>query len=390
MALVNPDTMVQGPDGTWNTALNWSNLFGLPYSGGQIQVNDATPIRLPNGQTMVAGLVGYTAPTTPSMDTGKPVPPQPQLAIPTPPSQNRPPATPTAPTGPTPEELAREDAARFRRGRAADVLHGLFSQWFDPEDIQSLNAWAWGLIQQDVSEAGILLQLRQRPEYEKRFPGMRVLKETGQAAIDEATYIAYERTFNQLMRTYNMPSSFWDDRQDVAEAMRLGVNPVRLERRLRDGYSRVAMAAPEVRQVFAEWFGPDGDTALAMFFIDPNRAEVVLEEAVQTGVIGGIARRHTVNIAKARAERLTQLGVTDAAAEQGFARISALSPLFRESVTEREDLTKEEHGVNEAFDLDPQARHDLQRRLGERKATTEGGGGAVFTRTGTGLGRSRS
>src|SRR5690606_26025042 len=152
--------------------------------------------------------------------------------------------------------------------------------------------------------------------------------------------------------------------------------------RVQNGYQQVAYAAPEVREVFADYFGARGDNALAAFFIDPDRAAPVLRNMVTEAQIGGAGRQQGLMIDLATAARLRGTGVTEDEARQGFAAVRELDPLFTETVTEADDFTALGEGLAAVFNLDPAARRRLERRQAARLAAFQGGGGAAVGQTG--------
>lgn len=316
------------------------------------------------------------------------------MGVPSPDSKGKP-GGGTAPTEKAPtktsEQLVQEEAVRRGQQNARGVLRSFFQRYFDPEDVGGLDEWAWGRIQTGAGEDELLAQLRERPEYEKRFPGMKLRRQNGLSAITEEQYVEYEDTTKTLFRAYGLPPGFYDDRADIADLLgNKDLSLPELQNRIEKGYARVSNAPVEVRNTFAEWYGPDGDQALAAFFLDPDKANPILERAVQVGSIGGLARATGINLARAKAERIFEFGFTGEQSQARLADLFSRKDLFRETITEGDDMALEEEGVDAIFGLDSNAENAMRTRLDERNAFGKGGGGAVLARTGTGFGSARS
>lgn len=268
----------------------------------------------------------------------------------------------------------------------------IIQQSLDQWGLGTLGGWVWRQFLRsgasDPAEALLLIMpdLRNRPEYKARFPAMEALAARGQA-ISEQEYVQYERTVAQVMRAAGMPAGFYDSPNDYAELLKANVSPAEVQDRIMDGYARVSGAAIEVREAFAEFFGAAGDNALAAYFIDPLRAQPLLERQMMAATVGGIGRRYGVGTGREQALRLAEIGVTDQQAEQGFAQLRQAEGLFRENVGERDALEIEEEGVGAVFGLSAEDQRALEERAQTRQAAFAGSGGAAVEQRGvTGLG----
>jgi hypothetical protein len=271
---------------------------------------------------------------------------------------------------------------------AKAVIRQSLDQW----GLGNLADWLWGEFLKsgasNPSEALALIMpdLRERPEYKARFPAMADLAARGQA-ISEAEYVNYEKTVAQVMRAAGLPPKFYDSPDDYASLLRANVSPDEVQSRVMNGYAKVAHAPPEVRAAFNDFFGPEGDNALAAYFVDPAKALPVLEQQMTAATVAGIGRRFEIGTDRDRAMLLAQQGVTGDAAEQAFGTLSASEGLFDENFGETDQLEIEAEGVEAAFNLTPDARRRVERRSQSRQAAFTGSGGAAATRAGAvGLG----
>ena len=257
-------------------------------------------------------------------------------------------------------------------------------------DLGGLSQWAWDQILDGASPEMILQSMRQQQEFKDRFSGMAIRQELGLPAISPAEYISYERYAAGLMREANMPPEFWDQRQDFALLIGNDVSLNELNSRIANSYSRVSRAPGIVRDVFNEWFGTDGPSALAAFFLDPDRAGIILDQMVTQAEIGGYGRTFGINVSAGRAADIASRGVTAQEAQRGFQVLEGESAYYDETITESDDLSLEEEGVGATFGLEGDSAGKVRRRRDKRAAEFAGtGGGGVTQQGAVGLGSSR-
>ena len=261
------------------------------------------------------------------------------------------------------------------------IMNGML----DNIGLGSLKDWAWEQIQAGHSAERIMQDLRITEAYQTRFRGLTERVAQGLPAMTEREYLEYEESAEQIMRANGLPTVF-RTQERYAELIAGNVSLAELNERVQEGFVRVNMAPPEVRDKFAQWFGPAGDSALAAFFLDKEKALPALREQIATAEVGGIGAQFDLDFTYDRASKIAQAGVDKDSARSGFAQIQQLDPLFQESVSEEEDLTAIDEGADAVFDLGGRGATALERRGRERVAATSGGGGANVGSTGTGAG----
>lgn len=238
--------------------------------------------------------------------------------------------------------------------------------------LESLVNWAMGALKRGISAEMIVQEMRKTPEFNARFPAIKMRQEAGLPPIGPAEYVEYERRVAQMMRDSGMPPSFYDNTDDFTALLMSDKSPAEIQSIIQDGYLRVKMAPPEVRDVFKEWFGPDGDGALAAFFLDPDRAKPALMRLADQAMVGGAARQAGFTIDQSLANRIAETGQTGQAVS-GFQSLNQQSELFNETISETQDLTALGEGVNAAFGLDQgQSRKAIEKRIDERQAQFAG------------------
>lgn len=253
--------------------------------------------------------------------------------------------------------------------------------------LNGLSEWGWQQIQAGHSPERVLSDLRQTPEYKARFPAMETRRAAGLPPIDEATYVSYEAKAREILRRNGMPPGFWDSPQDFTSLIAKDISPQELSTRIEQGWRRVADAPQAVRDAFQVQYGPSGDQALAAFFVDPDKAEPLLLKAAETARISGFGNVFGLSVDKTRAEELLSYGKTSEQVVDAYNRLATVSPLFQESVSEDEDLTAEDEGLNATLGLDATSANTIERRGRTRSAATAGGGGALVGSRGVAAGQ---
>jgi len=151
----------------------------------------------------------------------------------------------------------------------------------------------------------------------------------GYRALSEADYIAQEDLYQDVMRKYGMPASYYQrgemGRQESFE--KLMANNIRedeLADRLSLGYDQVINANPEVYQAIKDFNITNGD--ILAYVLDPEKAIGEIKRKVTMAEIGAGAIQAGLSTTAARAEELQRLGITKAAAREGFQNVAAVLP----------------------------------------------------------------
>lgn len=291
------------------------------------------------------------------------------------------PPTPAPAPGATPTPVRHEATAD--EINAFDYIRSILEDY----GLADLADWAWDQIVGGSSASQVALDMHNQPAFQQRFPAIEERKRRGLPAISPAEYVAYERAALQMFRNAGLPPDFYDSPQDVARLITEDVSVAELSQRISDeGFGRVARAPQAVRDAFTEFFGVQGDAALAAFFLDPDRAQPALERMATQADIAGRARGLGLALTQQRAFGLAELGVTGLQAQQAAAQLAERRALFVETVGEEVDLTAEQEGLNLTLGIGPGG-EQIERRIAERTAAFAGGGGAAAGQRGiAGLG----
>lgn len=287
-----------------------------------------------------------------------------------------------------PEALLRDTSEENATEEQLDAKAHL-ERTLEEYGLGELKEWAWEQIVEGKSPTRILQDLRQQEAYKTRFAGMEIRRAAGLSAISEAEYLDYERTARQLMQRAGLPADFYNEPSDFAALIGNDIAPIELQARINEGWARVEQAPPEVQAIFNEFYGINGPTELAAFFLDPDRREPELIRKAEAARIAGFGNLYELDLDRSRAEELFDMGVDADQAQQAFAQVGRFAGLLTETVSETEDMTAEQEGLDAALGLDADSMNRLQRRSREREQSLAGGGGAAATRTGLGLGSTR-
>lgn len=250
---------------------------------------------------------------------------------------------------------------------------------------------AWNYYKDPNGGAGnadaVLNWLPTTQPYRDHFPGLVEAGEQGNA-LTPAQWNIYYNDIQEAAVTAGLPPGMVD-RADVGKMLVGGVSKVEAVGRIKAAGDSVYNADPAIIARMREFGFTDGD--LTAFYLDPDKAEPLLarkaqEEQARISVAGS---RGGYGIDVGEAVQLQKWGVDEAEAEQGFATLSDLHPLFANTAGESqigEGITEAEQ-LGSTFGQDNAARQEIERRRKTRAASFQGGGGSAGGSSGkTGLG----
>lgn len=213
------------------------------------------------------------------------------------------------------------------RKSAFDLLREEFTRY----GLGDLIGDTLALAQEGISPAEFSLRLRQTEPYKKRFSANQARINSGLSALSEAQYIALEDQYQNIMRQYGLPKSFYapgaGGRQTELEKFIEGdVSPAELETRISTAVNRVKNASPEVLNTLAQFYPGVTQDNLVAYVLDPQRALPEIQRQVQAAEIGGAATRFGLAASRAKAEELAAAGVSREQAQQGYQTIAEILP----------------------------------------------------------------
>ena len=217
--------------------------------------------------------------------------------------------------------------AKEQRQSAYDLLVNEFNKYGLGTLVEPLK----GLITENVSPAEFSIRLQQTPAYQQRFSANKDRIAKGLAALSPAEYIAMEDQYQNIMRNYGLPESYYSKdsmgtQSGFNQLLANDVSAAELEDRISTAQSRVVNAAPEVKQALKTFYPNITDGDILAYSLDPTKALTDIKRKVTAAEIGGAALAQGLQTDVTRAQDLAAAGVDRAAARQGYADIASIQP----------------------------------------------------------------
>ena len=230
-------------------------------------------------------------------------------------------------TGNPYEPGSPEADAWDNRKSAYDLLYSEFKQY----GLESLVAPLKDLIQEGVSPSEFTLRLRETDAYKKRFAANAQRVAKGLRALSEAEYIGTEDQYQDVMRRYGLPESYYTKGDLGVQAgfekfLAGDVSAVELEDRIQTANNRVVNSNPEVVKALKEFYPGISNGDILAYVLDPANAIENIKRKVTAAEIGGAAIQSGLQTGVARAEELAAAGVTKQQAQQGFQTVAEVAP----------------------------------------------------------------
>jgi hypothetical protein len=220
---------------------------------------------------------------------------------------------------------ATSAAAQANRQSAYDLLNEQFTKMGLGALVEPLK----GLIVTGASPAEFTIKLRETPAYQKRFAANAERIKKGLTAIDESAYLKLEDQYQNVMRNYGLPESYYTRgelgvQEGFNKLIANDVSNVELETRIMTAQDRVLKANPQVLDALKQFYPGITNGDILAYTLDPANAVKDIQRKVTAAEIGGAALSQTgLTTSLARAEELQKYGVDKAAATAGYSAIGA-------------------------------------------------------------------
>jgi hypothetical protein len=278
-------------------------------------------------------------------------------------------------------QAAAEAASAARLAERTSAFDILFRE-FKANGLESLVEAARNAIMNEETDAGRLLALRSSPAYQTRFAANAQRVKNGFAAIDEATYLGLEDSFQSILQNYGMPEKYYKRgelgvQQYLADAIAKNIDPVTFEERVMEG-QKVVNANKTTFDAAKQFYPTLTDGDFLDYVLNPTNALSDIKRKVTASEIGGAALQSGLTANLARAEELQRMGVDKEAATAGFSTIGAgLQRGSQLASIYQQDPYTQETAESEVFKLSGQqeARKQRQKITGLEKATFGGQSG---------------
>jgi len=251
--------------------------------------------------------------------------------------------------------------------------------------LEGLYEYAYSLYAKDEIDVNdgdsLIFALKEQEAYKKRFAANERRKSLGFKELSPATYLSLEKSYKDTLAANGLPQGFYDSPDDFEKLIGGDVSVTELNNRLKDAYTVVRDASPEVKNKMAEMYGvTDGD--LLAYVIDPDRARPLMspdyKRQAQAALIAESAQRlSALNLNKDVAEQFVRQGISQTEAETAFATIGQMGELRRGGFGEQQitDLQFAQAALGTDAEAKRLVEERKKRRIGE---VTASGGSATL------------
>lgn len=217
--------------------------------------------------------------------------------------------------------------AQADRKSAYDILMEEFTRYGLGALVEPLK----GLVMENVSPSEFSLRLQQTDAYRQRFSANADRIAKGLTALKPAEYLAMEDSYQNIMRNYGLPASYYskDSLGTQAGFNQLIANDVsatELEDRVMTAQNRVVNANPEVYKALKSFYPDITNGDILAYTLDPTKALDAIKRKVTAAEIGGAALAAGLTTEAVAAENLARYGITKQQAEQGYQAIGGMLP----------------------------------------------------------------
>ena len=236
------------------------------------------------------------------------------------------------------EEANKQAAATAEAEKAAGKVSAfnILRDELTPLGLGSLVEGIRGLLTDGTPASEFALKLRETPQYKTRFAANEQRIKAGLAALSPAEYIALEDQYQNIMRNYGLPKSYYDQTIDPVTGVKkqvgfeklLGsdVSAVELEDRIATAQQRVLNSNPEVLSALKQFYPDLSNADILAYTLDPQNALENIKRKVTAAEIGGAALQQGLQAQGGTAESLAGAGITKAQAQAGYANIAEVLP----------------------------------------------------------------
>lgn len=255
--------------------------------------------------------------------------------------------------------------------------YGVMDALLQSVGLESLSSTLKSLMQQGITDTNQLnLQLQQTDAWKQRFAGNEQLKAQGLPELSVNDYLSAESSYAQIMKQYGLPSGFYDSRADFANFIGNRVSPSELQQRVQDYADfNLKTTDPAVSQQL-QAMGLDSGHVLANL-MDPSRALPLIQNQVNTVLLGAAARRAGTTADTSFLSQLAARGVTEADAQTKFGESAQMQPGLNEiaSIYGNQQFSNQQ-AQNVAFNSNAQDAQTANRLLSQQRGAFGGYSGS--------------
>jgi hypothetical protein len=218
------------------------------------------------------------------------------------------------------------DGPSLESQSGARSAYALLLSEFSRYGLESLVSPLQDLIKQGLSGPEFQIALRNTDAYQKRFAGNTERIKKGLVALSPGEYLALEDQYQNIMRNYGLPASYYTKDSIGTQAgfnklIANDVSAVELEERVLTAQKRVLDAAPEVTTALRRFYPDIGNSDILAYTLDPEKGLEDIRKKVTAAEIGGAALGAGLSTSLTDAEYLRRYGVTKETAQRGYEAI---------------------------------------------------------------------
>ena len=226
------------------------------------------------------------------------------------------------------QAAATAAANQAARQSAYDTLYNEFSKY----GLGSLVEDIKGLITDaKTSPSQFALALQNTDAYKQRFSANQDRIKQGLRALTPAEYIGLEDQYQNIMRNYGLPSSYYSKDSLGTQAgfnkfIANDVSAAELEDRIATAQKRVLNADVNVMDALKQFYPDITKSDVLAYTLDPTNALENIKRKVTAAEIGGAALSQGLGTSVSRAEELAKYGIDKLKAQQGYQTIGEFLP----------------------------------------------------------------
>ena len=177
------------------------------------------------------------------------------------------------------------------RQSAYDTLYNEFNKYGLGSLVESIK----GLITDaNTSPSQFALALQNTKEYQQRFSANQSRIKAGLAALTPAEYIGLEDQYQNVMRNYGLPASYYakdslGTQSGFDKLLANDVSATELEDRIATAQQRVLNSNPEVLKALKQFYPDINNADILAYTLDPQNALTDIKRKVTAAEIGGAA-----------------------------------------------------------------------------------------------------
>lgn len=260
------------------------------------------------------------------------------------------------------------------RQSAYDVLYNEFNKYGLGSLVEGIKTL---ITDQSVNPSQFSIALQNTQAYQTRFSANKDRISAGLSALSPAQYLALEDQYQNVMRNYGLPASYYTKdstgKQSGFDKFIGGdVSAVELEDRIMTAQNRVLKANPEVGRALKDFYPDITNGDILAYALNPQQGLSDIKRKVTAAEIGGAALGAGLGTNVTRAEQLGSAGITKLQAQQGYQTIgSGLERGSQLASIYGQDPYTQTTAESEIFNLAGQtnAKQERQKITGLEKAT---------------------